>query len=1054
MKPIRFNSGPVPGHAEGCPCCADLSLSVREDYVSARGGVLLADSSPFLLTDYAGVATWAGKPIYDQEQVIGQIDSGRSIAANSGKITYSFLTTPTTVGVYNNPLYGFPEGAGYTPLSDAEKAVARQSMTLWDDLIPQTFVEKKGVGADIVIANTTTGPAQAWAYYPGEGYKFQGDVWTADPDVNWTNAWLGYGGYGRTTLIHEIGHSLGLSHPGDYNFGDDNDGDGQPDPITYEADAFYAQDTKQYTIMSYFTDQKSGAQAVDVNTGLLSNPQTPLLDDILTIQAKYGADPTTRSGDTVYFANSTAGNAVYDLEENPFPYLAVYDAGGIDTFDFSTANDGVFVDLRPGSFSSATKGHLTLDEANAAVAEFNEAADASQGQPDFALWTAASYSSWIATITGIGANRVFNDTGVQGVTATSHRNIAIAYNTIIENAKGGSARDYLSGNNVANILEGNGGDDVLSGLGGNDTLNGGDGSDTVSYTSATAGVTVSLADPNPHVTVEGSDTFISIENLTGSDFNDSLTGDGNANVLEGGNGADALDGGAGIDTASYAGSFFGVTADLMEIDPASLDDYTSIENLLGSNFNDVLMGDGGVNVVTGGAGNDVLLGGLGNDTLDGGAGLDTVSYKRATAGVNVSLLAANPHVTVEGSDTFVGIENLTGSDFDDVLTGNAGNNILEGGLGNDTLDGGAGTGDQASYAGASTGVVVSLLDPNPHVTAAGSDVFIGIEGLVGSAFADVLTGNAAANPISGGSGDDIVNGGAGNDALNGDAGNDTLNGEANNDTLNGGDGNDLLNGGLDADTLNGGNGNDALDGGDGNDTLAGNAGDDTLIGGAGLDIVTYAAATGDVTVDLSLLTAQDTGGNGIDTLSGFESLIGSNFNDELTGDAGNNGINGGAGVDEINGGDGNDTLFGGAGNDTVNGDAQDDLLFGDAGNDKLNGGDGIDVLNGGTGGDQLTGGAGNDVFAIANIGAVDLILDFASGADKIDLSAIDADVNTAGNQAFTFIGGSAFGNVAGQLRSFTEDGQNYVEGDVNGDGVADFIVGVGSATVVVTDFLL
>ncbi len=72
--------------------------------------------------------------------------------------------------------------------------------------------------------------------------------------------------------------------------------------------------------------------------GILGNPQTPLLHDILTIQAKYGADPTTRTGDTIYFSNSNAGNAVYDLAQNPFPYLSVYDAGGEDTFDFSTAN--------------------------------------------------------------------------------------------------------------------------------------------------------------------------------------------------------------------------------------------------------------------------------------------------------------------------------------------------------------------------------------------------------------------------------------------------------------------------------------------------------------------------------------------------------------------------------------------------------------------------------------------------------------------------------------------------------------------------------------------
>ena len=451
----------------------------RDDSAAASTASLeMSGALPFLLEDYVGLATWAGKPIFNQQQVIGQIDGGASLNVSSGKITYTFLTGPTTVGLYNNPKYdadGMTEEQGWSPMSQAEVVVAREAMKLWDDLIPQTFIEKKGLGADIVLANTTTGPAQAWAYYPGNGAKVQSDVWTADPSVNWTNAWLDYSGYGRTTLVHEIGHSLGLSHPGDYNFSDDNDNDGEPDPITYEGDAFYAQDTKQYSIMSYFRDQKSGAQAIDVNLGLLNNPQTPLLHDILTIQSKYGADPTTRATDTTYFANSNAGDAVYDLSKNPFPYLSVYDAGGNDTFNFSTANTGVFIDLRPGAFSSATAGYQTLAQANAATTAFNAVTDEAQG--DFPLWDAASYAGWLNTVMSIGQNRVLNDTGVSGVTATSHRNISIAYNTIIENAEGGSARDYLFGNDVANKLSGNGGNDVLDGHLGNDTYTGGAGAD-------------------------------------------------------------------------------------------------------------------------------------------------------------------------------------------------------------------------------------------------------------------------------------------------------------------------------------------------------------------------------------------------------------------------------------------------------------------------------------------------------------------------------------------------------------------------------------------------
>ena len=452
-----------------------------DGYTYISTDMLASGALPALMEDEIG-GTYRDKLIADQSRVIEQIDGGREISAKNGVITYTFLTTPTTVGIYNNPEYRFPEPEGYTPFSEAQKASARAGMELWDDLIAQDIVEKKGVGADIVFANTTSGPAQAWAYYPGQGYKVYSDIWIHTPESNWSNDWLGFNGYGATTIIHEAGHALGLSHPGAYNFGPDF-------AVNYANGAEYAQDSEQYSIMSYWSPSETGAVAIDFRTFQFGNGQTPMIHDILTIQAKYGADTTTRAGDTTYGYDSDAGRDAYDMDLNPFPLLAIYDAGGIDTIDMSRTGAGVFIDLRPGSFSSAAADMPSVEVINAARAELFALA----GLPAPAPFTQARADANEAFYKNRIENLIEGNTGVSGVEAMAHMNLSIAYNTIIENAVGSSERDYLVGNDVANELSGNGGDDVLNGLGGDDLLTGGEGADTFLFGEGVGG-TDTLAD--------------------------------------------------------------------------------------------------------------------------------------------------------------------------------------------------------------------------------------------------------------------------------------------------------------------------------------------------------------------------------------------------------------------------------------------------------------------------------------------------------------------------------------------------------------------------------
>jgi serralysin len=433
------------------------------------------------LDPYAG-DTYRGKIIADLSRVVDQIDSGTRLSIpSSGVITYGFYTGNHAVGLNNNPHFG--EGKGYTPFSDAQKVAAIAAIGLWDDLIPQTFVNMGDQStsdwaknnATILLANTTTGPAQAWTYYPGYNHQYtrvSGDVWTATPDVNGSNNWLRYGGYGETTLIHELGHAVGLSHPGAYNFGPNFS-------ATYLNGAEYAQDSKEYSIMSYWSDRETGALVTTWNVFLAGQPQTPMLHDILTIQSIYGADLTTRATDTVYGFNSTAGKDVFDFAKNPYPMLSVYDAGGNDTIDLSGFTSGQFLDLHAGSFSSIGAAPASFAQTNADRAQWNADSGSNPGDPYYlAPETQAQYDSLIATRLPIIESRIAATTGVSGIQTTEFSNFSIAYGTTIENAAGGSARDLLWGNDVANTLNGMGGDDVIKGFGGNDTLWGGTGNDT------------------------------------------------------------------------------------------------------------------------------------------------------------------------------------------------------------------------------------------------------------------------------------------------------------------------------------------------------------------------------------------------------------------------------------------------------------------------------------------------------------------------------------------------------------------------------------------------
>jgi Ca2+-binding RTX toxin-like protein len=504
-----------------------------------------------------------------------------------------------------------------------------------------------------------------------------------------------------------------------------------------------------------------------------------------------------------------------------------------------------------------------------------------------------------------------------------------------ETLTGGADADTLYGYGGNDKLIGNAGDDVLAGMAGNDTLQGGEGDD----------------------------------------------------YLMGGAGNDTLDGGNGVDWAAYEDATAGVTVSLaittaQNTGGGGSDKLTSIENLYGSAFNDVLTGDANTNNLAGDAGNDTLSGaagddnlfggagadslvggngddyiqgGAGNDTIDGGNGVDWAAYDDATSGVTVNLTLTTAQDTGGGgADKLVSVENVYGSAYNDVLTGDAGANYLAGGDGADTLVGGAGDDhlhggagsdslvggdgfDVVSYDdGRSVGVGVFLESGIGGVPAVGAtpgetDRLVSIEAVEGSSYDDGIYGDAHDNYLFGG------------------AGNDSLFGRGGADVVDGGDGNDYVNiqdlsfgaGGRGDDSLmadwNGG----TLDGGEGDDILGvdyfnhmGGGGHNFIDGGAGID--TFAPfALGDFSIDLNISGEQSISGqeNWRDlyvTLNSIENLKGSYGSDVLIGDAGANRLEGGDGFgfDTLSGGAGMDTLVGGAGKDIMTGgDGKDTFVF-------------------------------------------------------------------------------------------------------------------------------
>jgi Ca2+-binding RTX toxin-like protein len=586
--------------------------------------------------------------------------------------------------------------------------------------------------------------------------------------------------------------------------------------------------------------------------------------------------------------------------------------------------------------------------------------------------------------------------------------------------------------------------------------------------------------------------------MTGTATSDYMIGSAFGDTLKGGDGDDQLFG--------YGPNMHGLDGD---------------DFLQGGAGNDTLNGGGGVNTVDGGDGDDTIATSGGNDTVTGGAGDDVF----LPGGIGGTIDGGTGIDTVRGLNlfdfTFTGVE---------VLDSN-GQQYSEG-TGYQMY---ARVGQLASFATIRDSAAAAnsrmefwlygpggTLDFSTRITGAHSvrvrnfGVTSALD-ITGTLNDDFIEGTGVADVLSGNSGNDTLDAGSGNDTLNGGAGDDSLDGGSGDDTMAGGDGNDtyrvdtagdvvieLANEGIDTvrtalavytltanveNLVHLGSGDFTGTGNALDNNLNSGAGNDVLAGEGGTDTVSYSQAAAGVTVKLSIAGQQNTVGAGLDTLSGFENVIGSGWNDVLTGDAGNNLLNGGGGDDLLDGGLGDDTLIGaggvntatyasagsgvtvdlrlsgaqntgGAGWDTLSGidgligSNHGDTLTGRTGANTLIGGLGNDVLDGGSGSDAMDGGLGDDTFWVDN--ADDVVTERANQgidtvmttASKYSLSRQVEKLTYAGSGQFTGTGNTSDNVITGGAGDDTltgGDGNDTLDG-AGGSDTASYRSAVSGVT--------
>lgn len=234
--------------------------------------------------------------------------------------------------------FKYEQGIGFNA---HQKQEARRSIESWGDVANLTFTENGGSAEGQLTFKISDAVSVADGAFPYS--RFMG---SQGGDTRYNQNYVA-----RPHITHEVGHALGLRHPGDY--------DCKPD----DTKRIYAQDSKAHTIMSYYDAQTSGKR---VRYDLMA----PMMDDISAIQHKYGANYKTRRENNIYGFNSNTGRDYYSLNSNrDSAAFCIWDGAGNDTLDASGYHTNQVINLRAGSFSDVGNGQGNVSIARGCTIE-------------------------------------------------------------------------------------------------------------------------------------------------------------------------------------------------------------------------------------------------------------------------------------------------------------------------------------------------------------------------------------------------------------------------------------------------------------------------------------------------------------------------------------------------------------------------------------------------------------------------------------------------------------------------------------------------------------